>query len=227
MREWTLRFCIVALAAYSAGYVACAADGEDSTLFDADDDTADGDDDDDDDFDDTECSGGNNQCGIDYDCNPGCDASQEGCQMAIMINDDREANPAESDCAPAIRWHDGLAAVALAHSQDMCDRQFFEHENPDGQDPFDRMSAAGISFFAAGENIAMGTDGAFDVQDLQNQFMNEPQCVANHRGIILSRDLTHVGIGVYHCDDGNMYVTQDFATFDQDAIRDDPHEFCG
>ncbi|MCZ7586384.1 MAG: CAP domain-containing protein [Deltaproteobacteria bacterium] len=102
----------------------------------------------------------------------------------------------------------------------------FAHVNPDGKDPFDRMEDAGIAFVAAAENIAMGTDGAFDVGDFEDLFMDEPECAQNHRGNILNRDLTHVGIGVHHCGDGNLYVTQDFGTFSFDDIRDDPHEYC-
>ena len=167
------------------------------------------------------------ECGIDYDENPGCDTSDEACSMAVLINEDREAHPAESDCAPAIQWHDELAQVAYEHSKDMCDRGFFDHDNPDGQDPFDRMQAGGISFVAAGENIATGTDGVFTLADLEESFMDEPECELNHRGNILARDFTHVGIGAYHCaDDGMLYVTQDFATFDQSDIRTDPHEYC-
>lgn len=169
---------------------------------------------------------GPNNCGYNYDQNPGCDESDEACQMALLINQDRKAHPDESDCAPAIQWNDNLAQVARQHSKDMCDTGIFDHVI-DGKDPFDRMTDAGINFVAAGENIAMGTDGAYSVADLEAAFMNEPECQENHRGNILSRDFTHVGVGVYHCTkDGNLYVTQDFASFDYSDIRTDPNEYC-
>jgi uncharacterized protein YkwD len=168
---------------------------------------------------------GPNECGYDYSKNPGCDDADEGCQMAWLINQDREAYPDESDCAPAIKWSDELAQVARQHSQDMCDTGVFDHV-VNGKDPFDRMHDDGIDYVAAGENIAMGTDGYYTVTDLEKSFMNEPECQENHRGNILSRDFTHVGVGVVHCDDGNMYVTQDFASFVTSDLRTDPNEYC-
>ena len=58
-------------------------------------------------------------------------------------------------CAP-LEWNDRVALVALGHSQDMVDRSFFSHQNPDGQSPFDRLTAAGIDYSRAAENIAYG-----------------------------------------------------------------------
>jgi hypothetical protein len=168
---------------------------------------------------------GPNNCGYDYGQNPGCDSSDDACHMATLINDDREANPEESDCAPAIKWDEDLAQVAYQHSKEMCDTGVFDHV-VNGKDPFDRMDAAGIDYVAAGENIAMGTDGYYTVDDFEVSFMDEPECQLNHRGNILSRDFTHVGIGVHHCSDGNVYVTQDFASYDYEDIRQDAHEFC-
>jgi len=166
-----------------------------------------------------------NPCAIDYDSNPGCDGSDEACVMAKRINTDRKNNSEESDCAPAIKCNNALAAVAQAHSQNMCQERRLAHEL-DGKDPFDRMADAGISYVTAGENVAMGTDSFYDVNDLEDRFMDEPECEANHRGNILNRNFTHVGIGVTHCDDGNLYVTQDFATFNSADLRNDPHEYC-
>lgn len=57
---------------------------------------------------------------------------------------------------PVLAWNANVAAVAQAHSQDMVVRDFFAHTNPDGQSPFDRMAAAGITFSGAAENIAYG-----------------------------------------------------------------------
>lgn len=48
-----------------------------------------------------------------------------------------------------------LTLAARAHSQDMADRAFFDHTNPDGDSPTDRAQASGYSG-TAGENIAAG-----------------------------------------------------------------------
>jgi len=47
---------------------------------------------------------------------------------------------------------DDLAAVARAHSEDMRDRGFVDHTNPDGATPLDRIETAGIDCIP-GENI--------------------------------------------------------------------------
>lgn len=58
--------------------------------------------------------------------------------------------------APALRLNSILVGTARAMSQDMGDRNFFDHTNPDGLDPFQRMEAAGYNGNAMGENIAAG-----------------------------------------------------------------------
>lgn len=87
-----------------------------------------------------------------------------------------------------------LTDVARSHSRDMFARGYFSHINPDGQNPFDRMKAAGISFIAAGENIAYApTTNLADIG-----LINSPE----HRANILSPDYGHVGIGII---DGGVY----------------------
>ena len=56
----------------------------------------------------------------------------------------------------ALSWRSDVAAVAEAHSQDMEDRDFFSHTNPDGESPGARLTEAGITYTAWGENIAWG-----------------------------------------------------------------------
>lgn len=58
-------------------------------------------------------------------------------------------------CAP-LKWNPEVAEVALGHSRDMVERDFFSHQNPDGESPFDRLHAAGITYSRAAENIAYG-----------------------------------------------------------------------
>jgi len=90
----------------------------------------------------------------------------------------------------ALVWNAVAAQVALAHSQDMATRSFFSHVNPDGQTPFDRMTAAGITFTTAGENIAWGFSTGQSVFDA---WMASP----GHRGNIENAAYTHHGVGRY------------------------------
>lgn len=57
---------------------------------------------------------------------------------------------------PALLLNPILVGTARAFSQDMGDRNFFDHTDPDGLDPFQRMEAAGYGGGAMGENIAVG-----------------------------------------------------------------------
>jgi uncharacterized protein YkwD len=148
--------------------------------------------------------------------------------MAHMLNKDRFGHPAECDCAPVLQWDADLAAVAQAHSRDMCDRDFFSHTNPDGQDPFERLNEAGIHWVAAGENIGQASGYGVDesLVVIETSFMDEAECEQNHRSNVLSRNFSHVGVGVYKCGNGYVYVTQDFAALSFDELRQDPHEYC-
>jgi uncharacterized protein YkwD len=91
-------------------------------------------------------------------------------------------------CGPLV-WHPGVAAVARAHSQDMIDRDFFAHTNPDGASPFDRLTAAGIDYSSAAENIAHGYSSAEAVFE---GWLDSP----GHRANIERCALTHHGVGL-------------------------------
>jgi uncharacterized protein YkwD len=95
----------------------------------------------------------------------------------------------------------GLATLARAHSADMRDRNFFDHVNPDGLDPFQRGSRAGVVVHA--ENIAYGQPDPAAVMDA---WMNSP----GHRANILDCGLTRLGVGVAE-GPGGPWWTQDFA----------------
>jgi len=114
----------------------------------------------------------------------------------------------------SLEFHAGLANVARKHSQDMIDRNFFDHTNPDGLDPFDRIAAAGISCTWQGENIAVrnvnygcGDGGSQGVADcIVNGWMNS----SGHRTNILTEAYKKEGIGVAITSDGEVYATQVF-----------------
>ena len=92
--------------------------------------------------------------------------------------------------------------AARAHSQDMCSSGFFDHTNLKGQQPWDRLQAAGASFGAAGENIAMGYGTAAQVHQ---GWMNS----SGHRENMLSPGWSRVGIGYVACG-GEPYWTEVF-----------------
>jgi uncharacterized protein YkwD len=90
----------------------------------------------------------------------------------------------------ALTWSAKVAAVAQAHSADMGRRDFFDHINPDGKTPFDRLRRAGIRYSAAAENIAYGTASATRVLEL---WLKSP----GHRANIENCRYTHHGVGLF------------------------------
>jgi len=105
----------------------------------------------------------------------------------VSFVDQMNAHRESVGCAP-LTWNQDVAVVALGHSQDMVDRGFFGHENPDGQSPFDRLRASGVGFSRAAENIAYGyPTGAAVLAG----WLDSP----GHRGNIEDCALTQHGVG--------------------------------
>jgi uncharacterized protein YkwD len=90
-------------------------------------------------------------------------------------------------CGP-LSLDDSLVKAAGSHASDMVRRHYMDHTNPDGQDPGDRMAAAGWHGSGWGENIAAGYDSA---QRVFSAWMNSD----GHRSNILNCRFTKIGIG--------------------------------
>lgn len=110
--------------------------------------------------------------------------------------------------APALAMEAARRDVARAHSKDMAVRNYFSHTNPDGKSPFDRMKAAGITFTAAGENIAANTYPLDRTVEIAwNGWMNSE----SHRKNIQNAKYGRTGIGIYvNPANGKVYLTQVF-----------------
>ncbi len=93
-----------------------------------------------------------------------------------------------------------LSKVAREKSLDMQRNQYFSHNSPTYGSPFDMMKQFGVSYKAAGENIAMGQRSPAEVVQA---WMNSE----GHRKNILSSSFTHIGVG--YVESGN-YWTQQF-----------------
>lgn len=94
-----------------------------------------------------------------------------------------------------------LLAAARGHSQDMQARNYFDHYDPDGGDPFDRISAEGYSFSAAGENIYLGMSSAAVNMNSQAEeghralFVDENYPERGHRVNMVESIFCEVGVG--------------------------------
>jgi uncharacterized protein YkwD len=98
------------------------------------------------------------------------------------------AHRARVGCGP-LRWDNRTGSVAQAHADDMVRRDYFSHTNPEGQSPFDRLRAAGVTYAAAAENIAYGYPTAAGV--LQGWLNSE-----GHRRNLENCEYTHHGVGL-------------------------------
>ncbi|OII60632.1 SCP-like extracellular [Streptomyces sp. CC53] len=122
----------------------------------------------------------------------------EAAEAAVLdlVNKER----AKAGCSP-VRASGELASLARAYSQEMAERGFFSHTDPDGDSPWDRAAQAGIEGLG-GENIARGQADAAAVMDA---WMNSE----GHRANILNCDFNTLGVGV-HFADGGPWWTQNF-----------------
>jgi len=116
-------------------------------------------------------------------------------QVAALVNEQRAANGLQP-----LTLSTALSNAARVKSQDMHDNHYFAHESPTYGSPFDMLKSFGISYRAAGENIAMGYATP---EAVMNAWMNSP----GHRANILNASYTQIGVG--YVADGN-YWTQEF-----------------
>jgi uncharacterized protein YkwD len=131
-------------------------------------------------------------------------ASQEILQLELDAHDDVNAERTSRGLGALIMRED-LRLVARAHSEDMVARDFFTHENPDGESPYDRMGAAGITYRSAAENIAWNSYPN-TVERAVDGWMNSE----GHRTNILNGNYSHGGMGVASDGNGGYYFTQVF-----------------
>jgi RNA polymerase sigma factor (sigma-70 family) len=118
-------------------------------------------------------------------------------QVVALVNKER----ADAGCGP-LTENAQLDEAAQGHSDDMAARDFFDHTNPDGADPGQRITAAGYTWSTYGENIAEGQQTPEAVMD---SWMNS----SGHRANILNCAFKDIGVGV-HKGSGGPWWTQDF-----------------
>ncbi|MEU9309746.1 sigma-70 family RNA polymerase sigma factor [Streptomyces sp. NPDC048256] len=118
-------------------------------------------------------------------------------QVITLVNEER----ATAGCGP-LTDDSLLRDAAQGHSDDMAARDFFDHTNPDGADPGQRITAAGYRWSTYGENIAKGQQTAASVM---TSWMNSE----GHRANILNCSFKNIGIGI-HDGAGGPWWTQNF-----------------
>jgi uncharacterized protein YkwD len=117
-------------------------------------------------------------------------------EVLKLVNEER----AKVGCS-AVAANSALRELAEDFSEEMAERDFFDHTDPSGATPWDRAEKAGITDLG-GENIARGQATAAAVMEA---WMNSP----GHRANILNCDFKTLGVGV-HFGAGGPWWTQDF-----------------
>lgn len=104
----------------------------------------------------------------------------------------------------AVRVSPELVELARKHSAEMARRDVLSHESETGKSYQQRLTDAGVSFVASGENVGRGN--TFLTRLIHQSFMDSPA----HRENMLNPAFDSVGIGVVSGSRGTYFVTVDF-----------------
>lgn len=113
----------------------------------------------------------------------GGEISEIEARVIELTNEERRKNG-----LPELQMDTALSNVAREKSNDMQRNGYFSHTSPTYGSPFDMIRDAGISFQAAGENIAQG-------QPTPEQVVQAWMNSEGHRQNILNSGYTHIGVG--------------------------------
>ncbi|TPV95081.1 MAG: CAP domain-containing protein [Myxococcales bacterium FL481] len=130
-------------------------------------------------------------------CEPVSDWSAERMELeqeVLAIVNQRRAEGAncgsagDFDPAGPLRMQGRLRCAARAHSLDMAERDYFDHYDPEGDGPSERLAAAGYQGRTWGENIAGGNATAAATMQ---QWMDSDGHCAN----VMNPQFTELGVG--------------------------------
>ncbi len=107
--------------------------------------------------------------------------------LVTLTNNQRAANGLQP-----LSWNGSLSQSAALKAQDMCIKDYWAHDSPDGLTPWAFMDRAGYPYATAGENLAKNyaTD-----EGVITGWMNSP----GHRENILKTSFTDIGIASVQC----------------------------
>ena len=133
-----------------------------------------------------------------------------------------------------LTWDQQLANIALSHSRDMAERDYFDHVSPEGEDFADRYedynyskdTRVGNQVYVGGENLFLNNVvGSYTYDDLTGEVFeyrfNDLEELAQstvdgwmdspgHRENILT-PFSREGIGIIVTDEGEVYITENFS----------------
>lgn len=105
-------------------------------------------------------------------------------QVIAKVNQDRALNN-----LPELKINNVLSASAMLKAQDMIDKDYFAHYNPDGKKPWDFINRSQYEYLYVGENLAINFTNA---EAVHSALMNSP----SHKKNILSDRYVDIGIAM-------------------------------
>jgi len=107
-------------------------------------------------------------------------------QVVQLVNQERAKRGLK-----ALTHRADIKNVAHKKAEDLINSNYFSHTSPNYGSPFQMLRTFGISYTAAGENIAKGQKTP---QEVMNAWMNSQ----GHRENILKPEYDSIGVGFYH-----------------------------
>lgn len=149
---------------------------------------------------------------VQFDPQAGDTLQPEEAEFIARINQERTERGLN-----ALSLDPALVTTARGHSQEMCERDYFDHHSPtEGiKTPMDRylstLHSSGYStpsYLLVGENIYYCSESTdtYNVAYGHQALMNSP----GHRANILESRFAKVGVGVYRNAQGEFWVTEMF-----------------
>ncbi len=137
-------------------------------------------------------------------------------EVELIIHDFVNESRNKSGAVP-LQFDPKLAEIARAHSQDMIDRNFYSHVNPDGLDATARAENAGYNCYkdygiyaeeGLGENIAQPGSRWITPEDLAYDTVILWYNSQDQRENMNERNYGIEGVGVAFTSTGKAYITQ-------------------
>ncbi|MFL4902132.1 CAP domain-containing protein [Streptomyces sp. MMS24-I2-30] len=132
---------------------------------------------------------------------PSPSATDTGSATADRILELVNAERGKAGCSD-LKLNDTLTKAAQAHSDDMAAHKNMSHTGSDGTSPGDRITKAGYTWSAYGENVAYGFSTP---EQVMSAWMSSP----GHKANILNCGFKEIGVGLSQ---PGSYWTQDFGT---------------
>lgn len=136
--------------------------------------------------------------------------------LYAMVNEQREkSEPLSLEAGSDYRlapfgYSESLTHYARTKSADMGSRDYFSHEDPDGDYILTQMLQDGVEYDEWGENISyLVMDGDGSPSEIAAAIMEQWMNSENQRENILSEKFELIGIGVYEIA-GKIYTTLEF-----------------